>query len=199
MEFMLGVLESRGDISELEKAKKIYDDKSSKMMIDRDKEYEKTKYKTVISRILAAIIDGLIILFFVYTLMHYVFVIEIFNNEEISTLINAAFFLLPYIYSVTFHAIFGKTIGKMFLGIRVVTNKGETNISVIQALLRDIIPIILVLLSVIPAISSLNIIVALANIMNIVWPLLEIVTTFTNKKRRALHDFIAGTVVIHEK
>lgn len=32
---------------------------------------------------------------------------------------------------------------------------------------------------------------------NGIWFLLEITTMFLNKKRRALHDLIAGTVVVH--
>jgi lipoprotein NlpI len=31
------------------------------------------------------------------------------------------------------------------------------------------------------------------------WGLLEVITMLTNKKRRAIHDFIAGTVVVREK
>jgi uncharacterized RDD family membrane protein YckC len=32
----------------------------------------------------------------------------------------------------------------------------------------------------------------------LLWFLLEIITLFANKKRRALHDFIAGSVVIRK-
>lgn len=198
LEFQLGVLERKGEIEELEKAKKIYEDRSSEMMVKREEEYENTKYKTVISRIIAAIIDGLL-LFFAYVLAQYVFGVELFNNSENSTLINTVLLLFPYIYSIVFHTAFGKTIGKMLSGVKVVTNRGEIKITLIQAFLRDCVPFLLVLLYTIPTLSSVYIIVFLANIMNILWPILEILTTFTNKKRRALHDFIAGTVVIHEK
>lgn len=198
LEFQLGVLERKGEIEELEKAKKIYEDRSSEMMVKWEEEYDNTKYKTVISRIIAAIIDGLL-LFFAYVLVQYVFGVELFNNSKNSTLINTALLLFPYIYSIVFHAAFGKTIGKMLSGVKVVTNRGEIKITLIQAFLRDCVPFLLVLLYTIPTLSSVYIIVFLANIMNILWPILEILTTFTNQKRRALHDFIAGTVVIHEK
>lgn len=31
-----------------------------------------------------------------------------------------------------------------------------------------------------------------------IWPWMEVATMLLNQRRRAVHDFIAGTVVIHE-
>ena len=199
LHFALGVLERKGDIEELKRAKKIYEDRSLEMMVKQEKAYENTKYKTVLYRIIAAITDAIFISLFLYILMKYAFGIELFDNSERTPFLNTMLSLSPYIYSIAFHAIFGKTIGKMFSGIKVVKNTDETKISVTQAFLRDCIPFILVVIYAIPALSSFYIIILLTSIINILWPVLEIVTTLTNKKRRALHDFIAGTVVIIEK
>lgn len=118
------------------------------------------------------------------------------------------------VYSVTLHARFGQTVGKRVTRVRVVDNRTEGNISWRQSWLRDSIPFLmsLVLLSwPICALLSENLAPGaksnratlmpigdlwLLSALPLLWFVAEILTMLTNEKRRALHDFIAGTVVI---
>jgi uncharacterized RDD family membrane protein YckC len=116
----------------------------------------------------------------------------------------------PYVYSVILQGQFGQTIGKMITKIKVVDFKTENNIGYYQALIRDIVPILLVNLFIILSIilySGVDIrnyqltpigllLVKLPSYMLIIWSVTEIITMMFNNKNRALHDFVADTVVI---
>lgn len=118
------------------------------------------------------------------------------------------------VYTVLFHARYGQTVGKMFTHVRVVDFRTEGKISFWQALLREGIPALLnlgylayeifaILTGRITAgdlangkalaqTTGLHIVTNLP----LLWFAIEVLTMLTNKKRRALHDFIAGTVVV---
>ena len=119
-------------------------------------------------------------------------------------------------YSVYFHARYGQTLGKMAAGIKVVALDGSP-ITLRQAFLRSSVDIILGLLSLaVYANGLLHISVDNYAIRSIrfeqlrdfrkpwrwldwlsdAWFWSEVVVILFNRKRRALHDFIAGTVVI---
>lgn len=125
-------------------------------------------------------------------------------------------FVVGTAYSVYFHARYGQTLGKMAAGIKVVALDGSP-ITLRQAFLRSSVDIILGLLSLCVYASGLLYIsaddyairsVRYEQLNNFrkpwrwldwlydVWFWSEIVVILFNKKRRALHDFIAGTVVI---
>ena len=124
-------------------------------------------------------------------------------------------------YSIYCHARFGQTVGKHTMGIRVVSVTGE-RIGWREAWLRSSVDIPFVLLG---AISSLVALAAIsdANYYGVgwmerganiracepawlswtsaahnIWFWSEVVVMLFNEKRRSLHDFIAGTVVISE-
>lgn len=118
------------------------------------------------------------------------------------------------IYTVVMHGRYGQTIGKIVTKVRVVDFRTEGKISFRQAWLREGIPVILSLgmvgyevyailtWSASPvAIDNDDGLAAgksfwlLSSIPGL-WFLAEVLTMLTNDKRRALHDFIAGTVVI---
>ena len=112
------------------------------------------------------------------------------------------------IYSVTLHTKYGQTLGKMAMGIKVLSLP-ETKLSLRQALLRDIVPILL---------SSVSLVFWLPRILaginpysekfeltwvddlslygSLVWFVVELVTMLMNAKHRAVHDLIAGSVVV---
>src|SRR4051812_17434447 len=117
------------------------------------------------------------------------------------------------LYTVIMHALYGQTVGKMVTKVRVVDFQTERGISWRQAWLREGIPMalnlgflsyqLLIILRDPSAVarnelhefrgsSSSWLLAALPGL----WFVAEIVTMLTNDKRRALHDFIAGTVVI---
>lgn len=118
------------------------------------------------------------------------------------------FLSLSYaIYSVLMHAKYGQTLGKMLTRIRVL-DVSETKLSWKQAVLRDGVYIAITLVSIVldlPGIVAGGH-PALAPEMTAgtwfllygasAWSLAELATMLTNAKRRALHDFIAGSVVV---
>jgi uncharacterized RDD family membrane protein YckC len=118
------------------------------------------------------------------------------------------------IYTVTMHARYGQTVGKMVTKVRVVDSRTEGRISWCQASIREGIPMILSLGIVAyevhgilsgrftaralengEAFNNNELFWLLSGIPGL-WFLAEVLTMLTNRKRRALHDFIAGTVVV---
>jgi uncharacterized RDD family membrane protein YckC len=108
-------------------------------------------------------------------------------------------------YSILTHGLFGQTLGKRVLGVRVVDVSGRA-LTMVQALRREAINIPF-------GIWSFNAGLALVahgqnphhveqmDVGAAAWLMfglfaLELLTTLTNSKRRALHDFMAGSVVV---
>lgn len=117
------------------------------------------------------------------------------------------------IYTVALHARYGQTIGKMVTRVRVIDSRTEGKISWGQAWLREGIPLFLSLgligYQVYEILSGRITASALENgqyeqnrtslwltLIPGLWFMAEVLTMLTNRKRRALHDFIAGTVVV---
>lgn len=115
---------------------------------------------------------------------------------------------ITWVYSVYLHGRFGQTLGKMSTRVRVVNALTEERITFRHALLRDCVPILLsipvliynsyllLIESPVRESSALNELANWTIAIGGIWWLVEIVTMLTNDKRRALHDFIAGTVVV---
>lgn len=125
-------------------------------------------------------------------------------------------------YSVYFHYKFGATLGKMALGIKVTLPDGK-RIGLKQALLRSSVDLAFALFMVIAQIIAISnadpevylnagwierteYIIPLfpvwygaVNIASQIWYWGEFIVLLFNKRKRALHDFIAGTVVIHQE
>ena len=109
------------------------------------------------------------------------------------------------IYVVLMHARYGQTVGKMLTGVTVLSYSGQVPISFRQAVIRES-PYIVLLLIGWATVSAdlltsggLNIPLWVANSLSFaafIWFALEIITMLFNDKRRALHDYIAGTVVV---
>jgi len=123
-------------------------------------------------------------------------------------------------YFVYFNKRYGATIGKKLMKIKIVKLDGK-KIGWKEAILRNSVEIIL------DIIATVGIIIGLSNFnsqefyslgyfdrlyslielppnweqsinrFNDVWVISEFATLLTNPKRRALHDFLAGTIVIH--
>jgi uncharacterized RDD family membrane protein YckC len=113
------------------------------------------------------------------------------------------------IYSVLMHGKFGQTLGKMATSVKV-CDISENQLSMSQAIRRDIIPLGLAAIDIViyaPKILS-GVDIWDASAMNydayfgfmefasLGWFMTEIITMLFSQKRRALHDFIAGSVVI---
>ena len=161
------------------------------------------KYKTASPRFFALLIDGIIICSFVY-------LESFFITSEIPVSITIVGIIIYYIcvhfYSIYLHGVYGQTLGKMAMKIKVLDIEG-TPINLPQAIFRES-PFItfnlLFLISEIYQILSSGINETFRDtyfdwiiiFVLFLWILAEIVVVFSNKKRRSIHDFIAKTVVI---
>ncbi|MEA1972364.1 MAG: RDD family protein [Candidatus Cloacimonadota bacterium] len=159
------------------------------------------KYSTFWPRVFSAILDSIFLWVF-FTILSYL----IGSLNEM--LYFALSYILPFGYYIYFHASYGQTLGKMIMSVKIVRNDNENDITFKHALLRDSVPIafcvIMLILMFFPVITDgqQNIIISFVLLfvtmfLNFMWFVLELVTMLFNKKRRAVHDFIAGTVVIN--
>ena len=125
-------------------------------------------------------------------------------------------------YTIYCHGRFGQTVGKHAMGIRVVSTTGE-RIGWREAWLRSSVDVVFSALAVISSFIALTAIpdaeyhavgwmrraqnlqalepawLAWTSVANQIWIWSEVVVMLFNKRRRALHDFIAGTVVTAEQ
>lgn len=160
------------------------------------------KYHTSGPRFFAALIDWSLFLGFalLINLIHMI--------PWINSLVNLLIITVPYAYSVVMHAAYGQTVGKILMGVKVVSFEGETRIGIGQAILRDIGPLVYIallylnmLFGAIYGIAGAQIVAIFLLILQIVywfWGVLEIVTMLFDDKSRSLPDYIARTVVVRE-
>lgn len=150
-------------------------------------------------------------------------IIPVLLTQSLPALIGFTLFFVVstawHIYSILLHAAFGQTVGKMVCKVKIVDFKTEGKIGMRQAILRDSVPLLisiplflyhsfLVLSGQLnfrdifdpeTLLESGNLRLSLIFWIPMIWFLAEIITMLTNKKRRALHDFVAGTVVIRTR
>ena len=118
------------------------------------------------------------------------------------------------LYAVLMHGYYGQTVGKMITKVRVVDFRTEGRISFRQAWLREGIPLVLslgvlgyqmfdILAGNLAPRAVENGKAMLSNkllwvlvVIQMLWFVAEVLTMLTNEKRRALHDYIAGTIVV---
>jgi len=125
-------------------------------------------------------------------------------------------------YTIYFHYKFGATLGKMLLGIKVTLPNGE-NIGLKQALLRSSVDLAFALLMIIAQVIAISnadpetylnagwferaeyilplfpVWYGVVNMTSNLWYWGEFIVLLFNKRKRSLHDFIAGTVVIRKE
>ena len=123
-----------------------------------------------------------------------------FLNQEASiTTVNAFVLvtaLVQFLYNICMNAIYGASLGKMATKIKIIRNSDNQKIGFKEAVLRDIVPLVIVVaFYLFSGSESLEWSLTVSMIM-MLWFLAEVVTMLSNEKRRALHDYIAGTVVV---
>jgi len=179
------------------------------LMID-----EKKVYAGFWRRFGAGVVDFLILMPFVFLIVY----LEGFNIPLAIFIVIFSTFIFS-VYNVYFHYKFGATLGKMAVGIRV-TQPDGSKIELKHALLRSSVDFAFALFAMfaqIYAILSVDSGQYLAagmverfelitpyypvwygfiTIATQVWVWSEFLVLLFNKRRRAIHDFIAGTVVI---
>lgn len=168
-------------------------------------------------RVGAGILDIIIIIPILYLLF------EAQSMGFIAALIIGVIgYLIFSIYSVYFNAMFGGTIGKLIVGIRI-TKPNGSKIGLKEAMLRSSVDILFglcmafigltvlfsagqqVYLSLSPAeldeliYSAHPVWQAYVDSASSIWYLSEFIILLLNERKRSLHDFIAGTVVIKKK
>jgi uncharacterized RDD family membrane protein YckC len=159
------------------------------------------KYQTFFPRFIALLIDSFIMVpLFVFD--------QWFREAELPH--SFFYFWIPLsslvfpAYSITMNAKFGQTLGKMWMKVKVL-DVSENPLTIRQAMLRDTPQIIFSLSAIIIGIIALPYnenavemmyVFGIFNAVSGIWGLADIVVFLTNDKRRALHDLIAGTVVV---
>jgi uncharacterized RDD family membrane protein YckC len=163
------------------------------------------RYSTFGARFVAGMLDGLVF-------VPIIFLDRFFGSPDQGVaqfLVWSAFAYCSFwLYTVLFHWRTGQTLGKRAVGVKVL-DVSETRLPTLQqALLRDIGYIILntfalsylVFLVIRGEYSDLAFAESMpsrvANWAGWLWFMLEVITMLTNRKRRALHDLIARTVVV---
>ncbi len=112
-------------------------------------------------------------------------------------------------YYITLHARYGQTLGKRLMRVRVIDKSEARGITVWQAIRRDIVPVLGFLFAIGLAaylstltpemLENLGTVIVIAGAVILAfhgWFIAEIVTMLFSRRRRAVHDFIAGTVVV---
>ncbi|MEO7803520.1 MAG: RDD family protein [Actinomycetota bacterium] len=114
-----------------------------------------------------------------------------------------------WVYSVLLHARYGQTLGKMVAGVKVLDLSEEHVPSLRQALIRDFPHIVVSVASLVylyvlvvvgkysreAEIGGPGLVIGIASM---IWVLLELVTMLASERRRAIHDLLAGTVVVRD-
>ncbi len=164
---------------------------------------EELKYKTGLKRLGAAIIDGIVFTPFMF-MEHWLFS----KTEDLVIKISWTLFvlILSLSYSILLHYKYGQTIGKWVTDLKVVDISETKSITLKQSLLRDSFYIITEIAALVyfaflffTTNQSETLFEEYRNFSNYpatIWGVLEIISLATNAKRRAIHDFLANTVVV---
>ena len=156
------------------------------------------KYKTFWKRLAAAMIDSVLFLpyvFFATTHKYYYYGVEL------------SYILIWTAYSTYCHGKYGQTLGKRLTGIAVLDVGEASLIGYKRAFLREVLWFLvsLALLVYSFAHSGNDTLVAeevinhydvLLSVVTVGWLVTELVTMLLNAKRRAIHDYMAQSVVI---
>lgn len=163
------------------------------------------KYSTFWRRFWAGMIDGLV--FLPLGMLD-----DFFTLQSYGATVFVAWNILHIaawsLYCVLLHARFGQTLGKWCMGVKLLDVSEQSLPSLWQAFKRDSVGIALNVFWIVQVsylVSAGRYVHGaelegkagfLLKCASFLWFALEMLTLLTNEKRRALHDFIAGTVVI---
>lgn len=125
-------------------------------------------YPGVLDRVKAVVADSVVIVLLIFIVTY---TLSIFENVHENVRIIALIFIL--LYDPIFTSVFGGTIGHMMFGLRVKREKNTTqNILFPLAIIRFIVKVFLGWLS--------------------------LITVLGNEKRKAIHDYLVGSVIIYK-
>ena len=166
-----------------------------------------TKYHTFLPRCCAGVVDGLV---FIPISFLDAYLLSPDRGPFVLIAWGAISYTTYWLYSVLLHARYGQTIGKMVTHVKVLDVSEERLPTLRQAFIRDVGYIALNTLSLVYLIylvlAGQYVSGAESDVTSLPgriliwasggWFLLEIISMATNEKRRAFHDYIAGTVVV---
>ena len=122
---------------------------------------------------------------------------------------SLAYQVMGLLYSVGLVFLFGQTLGKMATGVVVLDSNGR-KLTLMQAVLRDVVQGVLVPVFIVlvgnnvlagrlenRGLGDTDYLMWFAVIL-MIWGILELITMLFNSRRRAIHDLIAGTVVVRQ-
>ena len=169
------------------------------------------KYQTFWKRCTAGFIDGLVFLPLTFFIQP-----AIYKTHSVYLIVcwDISLGLATLAYSILLHGFYGQTLGKMVSKVKVV-DKSEGKLSLRQAFMRDIVPVLSNIVSSVwlifnaktyatfvtatkPAVNLMPKWFLIISMSAVIWGLLEVITMLTNNRRRAIHDFIAGSVVCRQ-
>ena len=164
------------------------------------------RYNAFWRRLAAGLFDGLVLI--IISLLGIKFFLS--GNQYSSYGLTFSLALLPILYSVLLTGLVGQTIGKIVMGIKVLDISEKEVIGIKRAIFRDSVLIIFQMLSLfIITIKNFEILhisdqvssffESMISRSSFCWFVLELITMFINEKRRAIHDFLASSVVISLK
>lgn len=128
------------------------------------------KYPGVLDRVKAMVTDGIVV---VVLILGITYIFSYFEKVPDNAKIIAFVFIF-LLYDLIFTSLFGGTIGHMLIGIRVKREiNEEKNILFPLAILRFLVKVLLGWIS--------------------------LLTVTSNKKRKAIHDYLIGSVVVYAR
>ena len=164
------------------------------------------KYRTGLKRIWAAIVDGIVFMPF---LLVDRFLISPTTNEYLIIGWQTFTVFIPIFYSIILHYKYGQTIGKWVAGVKVLDISEIKTISLRQSVLRDSFYLTVELIGFLYFIYMVfktedtqyffDGFKDFAGTPFFIWTLLELITMLANSKRRAIHDFLAKSVVVRSE
>ncbi len=124
------------------------------------------------------------------------------GGARVEVLASVCFIALSY--WIVLHALFGQTVGKWVARVRLV-GLDLRPVSWIQAIVRDSASILLTIAILVEGSRASRIgqigprelgAIAALFLLNVAWILLDVVAMLASKRRRALHDRLARTVIV---
>lgn len=161
------------------------------------------KYQTLYPRALALILDSVLLLP-LGILDEWMRTLTL--RQEILYILLFGINIASILYFIIMHGLFGQTVGKMLMKVKVL-DISESSLKFRQAVLRDLPQILFIIGSFIfmnPLLLSTGEMTTEALdyfkyplvILMLLWGFADVIVFFTNDKFRALHDYIAGSVVV---
>jgi uncharacterized RDD family membrane protein YckC len=161
------------------------------------------KYRTGLKRLGAAILDGIVFLPLLFVEQ---WIYKITSDVYVLFMWTAFAAFAPLFYSVILHYKYGQTYGKWVAGVKVLDISESKKLTLHQAVYRDSFYLVVALIGLLyygvllaSTLDKENVLAGYSSFANnpiFWWTLIELITMLTNSKRRALHDFIAKSIVV---